>query len=123
MTATTFGVFSTLYSRKAGEIVINAKTAAIDLDKSSNIEFLIRKTVEENNKEPKKRNTAKKIELSDLKNTILAGNSVNTIKHLPDESVNLVFTSPPYYNAKPEYSEYHTYDEYLELMRKVIKES
>jgi hypothetical protein len=57
----------TLYSRKAGEIVINAKTAAIDLDKSSNIEFLIRKTVEENNKEPKKRNTAKKIELSDLK--------------------------------------------------------
>ncbi|ECO4888455.1 site-specific DNA-methyltransferase, partial [Salmonella enterica] len=113
----------TLHNRKAGEIVINAKTAVIDLDKSSNIEFLIRKTVEEANKEPKKRSTAKKIELSELKNTILAGNCVNTMKHLPDESVNLVFTSPPYYNAKPEYSEYHTYDEYLELMRKVIKES
>ncbi|MCM4594715.1 site-specific DNA-methyltransferase, partial [Escherichia coli] len=44
------------------------------------------------------------------------------MKKLPDESVNLVFTSPPYYNAKPEYSEYHTYDEYLSLLRSVIKE-
>lgn len=113
----------TLDSIRIGEIVINAKTAAVDLEKSSSIDFLLHKSTEVIKREPKKRNSTKKIELSSLQNTILSGNSVNTMKKLPDESINLVFTSPPYYNAKPEYSEYHTYEEYLDLMKKVIKES
>ncbi|WP_032275788.1 site-specific DNA-methyltransferase, partial [Escherichia coli] len=62
------------------------------------------------------------ISKSPLNNMLLQGNCAETLKKLPDESVNLVFTSPPYYNAKPEYSEYHTYDEYLSLLRSVIKE-
>lgn len=113
----------TLDSIRIGEIVINAKTATVDLEKSSSIDFLLHKSTEVIKREPKKRNSTKKIELSSLQNTILSGNSVNTMKKLPDESINLVFTSPPYYNAKPEYSEYHTYEEYLDLMKKVIKES
>jgi len=32
----------------------------------------------------------------------------------------LIFTSPPYFNAKPEYSEYVDYREYLDFLRKVI---
>ena len=72
---------------------------------------------------PKKVKQGKKIiSKSPLNNTLLQGNCAETLKKLPDESVNLVFTSPPYYNAKPEYSEYHTYEEYLSLLRSVIKE-
>ncbi|MCP4439606.1 MAG: site-specific DNA-methyltransferase, partial [Aureispira sp.] len=56
-----------------------------------------------------------------LSNTVILGDCITELKKLPKDSVNLVFTSPPYYNAKPEYSEYSTYNEYLELMRRVIK--
>jgi DNA modification methylase len=35
--------------------------------------------------------------------------------------LNLVFTSPPYYNARPEYTDYVNYEEYLLKMRKVIQ--
>ena len=65
----------------------------------------------------------KDIVISNLNNMVIEGNSVETLQKLPEESINLIFTSPPYYNAKPEYSEYSTYDEYLELMRKIIKGS
>ena len=34
--------------------------------------------------------------------------------------VDLVFTSPPYYNARPEYNDYITYEEYLLKIRKII---
>lgn len=33
-----------------------------------------------------------------------------------------MFTSPPYYNAKPEYTEYLSYEEYLLKMKKIIHE-
>ena len=32
---------------------------------------------------------------------------------LPDQSVDLIFTSPPYYNARKQYSEYASYEDYL----------
>ena len=62
----------------------------------------------------------KEISISNLNNMVIEGNSVEILKKLPEESINLIFTSPPYYNAKPEYSEYSTYEEYLELMRKIM---
>ena len=35
-------------------------------------------------------------------------------------SAQLVFTSPPYFNAKPEYTEYVDYQEYLDSLRRVF---
>jgi DNA modification methylase len=43
------------------------------------------------------------------------------MQSLPAESVDLVFTSPPYYNARPEYSDFVTYEDYLLKIRKVIQ--
>lgn len=40
---------------------------------------------------------------------------------MPAASVDLIFTSPPYFNARPEYSEYEQYEEYLLMMRQVIR--
>jgi len=40
---------------------------------------------------------------------------------LPNGSVDLVFTSPPYYNARPEYMEYLDYEDYLHKMQKIIR--
>jgi DNA modification methylase len=44
----------------------------------------------------------------------------NYLEYVPDESVHLTFTSPPYYNAR-DYSIYESYDTYLEFLEKVFK--
>ena len=49
------------------------------------------------------------------------GDCEEILQDLPAESVHLVFTSPPYYNARPEYTDYITYEEYLLKLRKVIQ--
>jgi len=106
---------------KIGEIVINAKDGSIDLTKTTKPELLLERGSDLISKpEPKKRSSTKPI-LSKLNNTLIFGDSIKELSKLPKESVNLVFTSPPYYNAKPEYSEYSTYEEYLDLMQKHIR--
>ena len=50
---------------------------------------------------------------------LLVGDSSETLKELPDNSIQLAFTSPPYYNAR-EYSDYKSYSEYLEKMKKIF---
>jgi site-specific DNA-methyltransferase (adenine-specific) len=45
------------------------------------------------------------------------------MKEIPDESVHLVVTSPPYFNAPFDYKDmFKNYDEYLNLLDKVAKE-
>ncbi|MHB9650068.1 DNA-methyltransferase (plasmid) [Weissella paramesenteroides] len=60
--------------------------------------------------------------VSDLKNSLVLGDSIEELKKLPDNSIDMVFTSPPYYNAKTEYSEYVSYDDYLNFIDDIIKE-
>ena len=55
-----------------------------------------------------------------MRNTIGLGDSEDLLSQTPSESVDLIFTSPPYYNARPEYSDYVQYEEYLLKMRKII---
>lgn len=53
---------------------------------------------------------------------IVWGDSRVVLRQLPDELFGLAITSPPYYNAKPQYSEYTDYAEYLTLLRDVFKQ-
>lgn len=50
---------------------------------------------------------------------LLAGDSEKTLQTLPENSIQLAFTSPPYYNARV-YSDYHSYTEYLNKMKAVF---
>lgn len=52
---------------------------------------------------------------------IVWGNSLNVLKKLPSESIHLMVTSPPYYNARS-YSQWNNLKEYLADMKKIIKE-
>lgn len=56
-----------------------------------------------------------------LKNTVVHGDVQEALKYVPDESVHLTFTSPPYYNAR-DYSIYQSYEEYLNFLENVFKE-
>jgi DNA modification methylase len=50
------------------------------------------------------------------------GNSLDYLKSMPSESIQLMVTSPPYYNARA-YSQWDNLDLYLEDMRMIIRES
>lgn len=56
-----------------------------------------------------------------LKNVLVHGDVREVLKHVPDESVHLTFTSPPYYNAR-DYTIYQSYDEYLRFLISIFKE-
>ena len=61
------------------------------------------------------------IKRNNKKIKILWGDCHALLKKLPSESVHLMVTSPPYYNAR-EYSQYSDLNKYLEDMRKIIRE-
>ena len=51
---------------------------------------------------------------------IVLGDASDALADYPPGSVQLVFTSPPYFNAKPEYHESEGYDDYLALLADVF---
>ena len=51
---------------------------------------------------------------------IVLGDASHALSDYPPGAVQLVFTSPPYFNAKPEYHESEGYVEYLALLRDVF---
>ncbi len=55
------------------------------------------------------------------KPTLLVGDSESTLSRINDGEVQLIFTSPPYYNAR-EYSDYTSYQVYLDKMKNVLRE-
>lgn len=105
---------------KIGEIVIDAITTLIDFSKTTAKEILENRLLGRAVDSPKRTNKLDTPKLSMLRNTIGLGDSEDLLLELPAESVDLIFTSPPYYNAKPEYAEYLSYEEYLLKMKKII---
>ena len=55
-------------------------------------------------------------------NKVYCGDCLDLMPQLGDGCIDLVFTSPPYYNARPEYSEYESYESYLTFIESVVKE-
>lgn len=116
-----------LYKKEViGEIAIDAYTEHVDKKLSSDLSVLgeRRKRIDSGETVAIKKAGKKKQEykISELENMLLKGRSENVLKKLPEQSVDMIFTSPPYYNARKQYSEYQTYEDYLTLIRKVVRE-
>jgi DNA modification methylase len=108
--------------KSLGEIVIDARTSLILEQKSTEATILEGRLLGRDELAVKlDRTTSGRYVRSDLRNTIALGDCEAILPDLPSGSVDLVFTSPPYYNARPEYSDYITYQEYLLKLRKVIQ--
>ncbi|OQY26757.1 MAG: site-specific DNA-methyltransferase [Anaerolineaceae bacterium 4572_5.1] len=106
---------------RVGEVVIDAYTSLLLQDKSTSPDVLEARLLHRKrvNKKPSlKRKTYKP---SNLRNTLALGNAEKILRDFPEESIDLIFTSPPYFNARPEYEDYVTYEEYLLKIQKVIK--
>jgi DNA modification methylase len=113
---------------RLGETVVNAKTGLIDIEKSTNPSLirwglaLADESEMQLPAQPVVRRPHVPIARSELRNIIIQGDSEIALDRLPEESIDLVFTSPPYFNARPDYTEYAAYGEYLEKMRRVIRQ-
>ncbi|WP_294628193.1 site-specific DNA-methyltransferase [uncultured Bacteroides sp.] len=105
---------------KIGEIVIDAISSFVDINKTTTKEILENRLLGRKPLSSSKKNCKRTPKISMLSNTIRMGDSEELLMDMPNECVDLVFTSPPYYNAKPEYAEYLSYEEYLLKMRKII---
>jgi DNA modification methylase len=57
-----------------------------------------------------------------MKNVVVNGDVREVLKLIKEESIHFTFTSPPYYNAR-DYSFYSSYQEYLDFLREVFKET
>lgn len=104
---------------KIGEIVIDAFSSLIFEKKTTQKSVLESRLLGRKTKK-RKRRTNDIPKISNLRNTIGLGDSETLLTETPLESIDLIFTSPPYYNARPEYSDFITYEEYLLKMRKII---
>ncbi len=106
---------------RVGEIVVDARTSLICEDKTTSRQVLERRLLRKKEPTGKREARNKPYKISALRNTIACGDVADILQDLPEESVDLVFTSPPYYNARPEYTEYIAYEEYLLKIRQVIQ--
>lgn len=108
---------------RIGEVVIDAHTSLILENKSTAPDLLEARLLGRNHSAMSKSNVrnGSGYVVSSLRNTITMGDCEETIRDLPAGSIDLVFTSPPYYNARPEYTDFVAYEEYLLKLRKVIQ--
>jgi DNA modification methylase len=111
---------------RVGEVVIDARTTFILRDKTTKAESIEARLLGKRELEDRKTERGADTgvpggNVHNLRNVIALGEATDVLEDLPPESVDLVFTSPPYYNARVEYRDYSTYEEYLEAMRAVIR--
>ena len=115
-------LISKLSKHKIGEIVIDAKTTLIEESKTTKPNILKERILNGNGEgKAKRKKAAGGYQLSNQRNTIAFGDSEKVLQEMAAKSADLIFTSPPYYNARPEYSDYITYEDYLLKMRKIIQ--
>lgn len=113
-------------SEQVGEVVIDAYTSLI-VEKKTTAPDVIEARLLGRSRRPRQSreeemSRQRSYVLSSLRNTIAWGDSEEILQDLPAESVDLVFTSPPYYNARPEYDDYVSYQDYMFKMRKIIRQ-
>ncbi len=107
---------------KVGETVIDAYTTELLQEKTTRPEMLEARLLRKSEKSADvKREEKTAYPVSTLRNTIGQGNCIDLLDEMPAASVDLIFTSPPYFNARPEYSEYEQYEQYLFTLRQVIR--
>ncbi|MCX7856253.1 MAG: site-specific DNA-methyltransferase, partial [Anaerolineae bacterium] len=105
-----------------GEVAIDAYTSLVVENRSTRFEVLEARLLGRPVEPVSSSRPQERYILSSLRNIVALGDCEEVLAELPAQSVDLVFTSPPYYNARPEYSEFLSYEDYLEKMRRVIRQ-
>ena len=108
-----------------GEIAIDAYTGEVNKDLSSKMEVISARldtTSKGSPDAPSSNKRKSQYVISELPNMVIKGRAEVALTKLPEQSIDLIFTSPPYYNARKAYSEFATYNDYLGMLRDVIRQ-
>jgi len=106
---------------RIGELVVDARTSLINRQESTDPKVLEARMLGKLQPEVHDRTTPRhQTVLSWVRNTIIHDDCEKALPDFPAQSMGLVFTSPPYFNARPEYEDYLNYEEYLLKLRRVI---
>ncbi len=112
-----------LNSHHIGEVTIDAISTFLDENKTTKPEILKNRILNGNGHlKLNKQSNGDTYEISAQRNTVAFGDAEKILQEMAAKSVDLIFTSPPYYNARPEYSDYLGYEDYLLKMRKIIQQ-
>lgn len=109
-------------NRRVGEVVLNAYTSIVIAEETTKPDVLVARLlgqdVQKNGEEDKE--PPRQMLASFVRNTVIFGDCEQALLDMPSQSVDMIFTSPPYFNARPEYEDYLSYEEYLLKMRRII---
>lgn len=97
---------------RIGEVVIDAYTSLVLADETTAPDVLEARLLGRNEPQTARQNRScnqTQIPASFVRNTVILGDSEHALLDMPSQSVDLIFTSPPYYNARPEYEDYLSY--------------
>ena len=102
-----------------GEIQVDQEiTKVVDF---TNTSLIIERFQKESNNKKELKTFRKNVFIpAPIPNKVILGDSIRVLEDFPPDTAQLIVTSPPYYNAKTEYSEYVDYQEYLDFLRKVF---
>jgi DNA modification methylase len=109
--------------KRVGEVVLDAYTSLIIADETTDPEVIEARLLGRQKAKVKKTPhdiASAQGHISFVRNTVILGDSEDALLDLPSQSIDLIFTSPPYYNARPEYEDYLSYESYLLKMRRII---
>lgn len=106
---------------RLGEIVINALDGKVSARRSTRPDLIRGRSDNVVGRPESEIADNEVVVLSDIRNVIAFGDCNSILPTLPAESVGLIFTSPPYFNLRPEYSDYLSYEDYLLQLRKTIQ--
>ena len=84
---------------------------------STNVNLIKNRAERSRKKEGESRKSVKEFRPNPVCNSVVLGDCNRVLDNFPNDTAQLVFTSPPYYNAKPEYSEYVDYEGYLDTIK------
>jgi len=108
---------------RVGELVLDAYTSMVLAEETTKPAVLQNRLLGRTGSAvtmPGQFKITEQIQISFVRNTVILGDCEQALTEMPSQSVDLIFTSPPYFNARPEYEDYLTYEEYLLKMRRVI---
>jgi len=109
--------------KRIGEVVIDAYTSLVTVDETTAPSVIEARLLGRNELDTPAKITdsiSAQGQISFVRNTVILGDSESSLLDIPSQSVDLIFTSPPYYNARPEYEDYFSYESYLLKMRRII---
>ena len=107
---------------RLGEVVLDARTGAIDQARSTHLDAMLGRVNGFEVERPAEIESHSGPSIIPGRNVIISGESPIELDHVPAEVIGLMFTSPPYFNARPQYSEYHDYAGYLSFIESILRQ-